>query len=399
MQGEGKVAIGDDALTVIPKGGGARSLSLRDITAIEVSGYRIVLRMVDGSGLELSMMGHRYEDLVREVHRVRNELIMKDLLMGERLRKQGVRGELRGPFRGAEGPCEVRLYDTAVVLLPVKGQLARLRYSDIRGIEARDYVLKIELEDGEQLGLGMLGRELDPLWKGISEAMAELEANVQALVKDVCPQVTGEGLTAASRLLKEGRAARRFDLETVDPMLAAALEARLRAAGLGEEYNHLASLGEGSMMKVPTVQLVGDDCIGVLITPEEYNRERSKCAGTMYHTPYFSKMNREWFEAKLKKEMPNYEELGVTVDWFLKTMFNGYQRVLFIDDGLGNTDEYEAMSQKFAADLNLRYERRCGTLKLISDGLAKTKALALARAAHGPESSGSRPASASSSAP
>jgi len=176
------------------------------------------------------------------------------------------------------------------------------------------------------------------------------------------------------------------------------LQGRVDAALLG--YGICNSLKDVTfMMKVPTVQLVGDDCIGVLITPEEYNRERSKCAGTMYHTPYFSKMNREWFEAKLKKEMPNYEELGVTVDWFLKTMFNGYQRVLFIDDGLGNTDEYEAMSQKFAADLNLRYERRCGTLKLISDGLAKTKALALARAAHGPESSGSRPASASSSAP
>ena len=33
-------------------------------------------------------------------------------------------------------------------------------------------------------------------------------------------------------------------------MLAAALEARLRAAGMGEEYNHLASLGEGSMARL-----------------------------------------------------------------------------------------------------------------------------------------------------
>lgn len=249
-QGEAKVSAGDDALTVRPATGGASSISLRDVTSIETAGYKIAVSVFDGSRLELSMLGHRYEDIAREVHRARNELIMKDLLMGERLRKQGVKGELRGPFRGAEGPCEVRLYDTAIVLLPIKGQLTRVRYTDIRGIEARDHVLRIETESGEQLGLGMLGRELDPLWKGISDAMTELEANVQALVKDIYPDASGDSLIAASRLLKEGRAARRFDLETVDPMLFAALEARLRAAGMGGEYDHLASLGKRNMVRI-----------------------------------------------------------------------------------------------------------------------------------------------------
>jgi len=132
-------------------------------------------------------------------------------------------------------------------------------------------------------------------------------------------------------------------------------------------------------MRVPTVQLVGDDCIGVLITPEEYSRERKICAGTMYHTPYFSKMGREWFERKLKEQMPNYKEIGVDIDWYLAVMFDGYQRVLFIDDGLGNMEEFESMSKQFAADLHLRYERRCGTLDLLADGLARTKELARSR--------------------
>ncbi len=249
-QGACRIMVGDDALTVRPATGGAISMSLRDITSIGAAGYKLAISLFDGSKLELSMLGHRYEDVVLEVHRVRNELIMADLLMGERLRKQGVKGELRAPFRGAEGPCQVRLYDTALVLLPVKGQLARVRYSDIRGIEARDYMLRIELENGEQLGLGMLGRELDPLWKGISAAMAELEANVQALVKDIYPDASSETLTVASRLLKEGRAARRFDLEDLDPLLFASLEARLRAAGMGEEYDHLASLGKKNMVRI-----------------------------------------------------------------------------------------------------------------------------------------------------
>ncbi|MDW5563131.1 MAG: hypothetical protein SA339_07880 [Methanomassiliicoccus sp.] len=249
-QGECKVSVEEEALVVRPGQGGARSISLRDLTGIEATGFKVLLTKFDGSKLELSMLGHRYEDTVREVHRVRNELIMKDLLMGEKLRKQGVKGELRGPFRGAEGPVEIRLYDTALVLMPVRGPLTRVRYGDIRGIEARDYVLRIEMESGEQLGVGMLGRELDPLWKGISEAMAELEANVQALIKGLYPSAPGQTLMAASRLLKEGRAARRFDLEGLDPQLFAALEARLRFAGMGGEYDHLTSLGKGDMVRI-----------------------------------------------------------------------------------------------------------------------------------------------------
>ncbi len=153
------------------------------------------------------------------------------------------------------------------------------------------------------------------------------------------------------------------------------LEGKVDAVLLG--YGVCNSLRDvTSEMRVPTVQLFGDDCIGVLITQEEYARERKKCAGTMYHTPYFSKMGKEWFERRLKEQMPNYEEIGLDVDWYLKTMFNGYQRVLFIDDGLGSMEEYEAMSKKFADDLGLRYERRRGTLELLKEGLERTKQLA-----------------------
>lgn len=153
------------------------------------------------------------------------------------------------------------------------------------------------------------------------------------------------------------------------------LEGKVDAVLLG--YGICNSLRDvTAQMRVPTVQLCGDDCIGVLITPEEYERERKACAGTMYHTPYFSKMGREWFERKLTEQMPNYKEVGLDLDWYLNMMFNGYQRVLFIDDGLGNMEEFEALSRKFAAELHLRYEQRCGTLKLLQDGLDRTKELA-----------------------
>jgi hypothetical protein len=155
------------------------------------------------------------------------------------------------------------------------------------------------------------------------------------------------------------------------------LEGKVDAVLLG--YGICNSLKDVTkVMRVPTVQLVGDDCIGVMLTQEEYDQERKKCAGTMYHTPYFAEMNREWFEKKLRKELPNYAELGISVDWFLEKMFEGYSRVLFIDDGLGGIEESMELSRRFAADLKLKHECRNGTLTMLKDGLARTRELARA---------------------
>lgn len=241
-QGEGKVVLSTDAIELRPKGAVPLTISLRDVRSIANERYAMDITMTDGTRVKLSMLGHRYEDFVRELHRSRNELIMRDLLMEERLRKQGVKGELR-PFRGAEGPCEVRLYDTAMVVMPLRHPLIRIRYADMEGIEARDFTLRVALDTGEMLTLTMLGRELDPLWKGVSEAMAELETATQALVRDAFPGVDTSTLSKASRLLRDGRAAARWDVENVSSELWKGLERKLEAMGLGAEYRHLASLG------------------------------------------------------------------------------------------------------------------------------------------------------------
>jgi hypothetical protein len=154
-----------------------------------------------------------------------------------------------------------------------------------------------------------------------------------------------------------------------------ALEGKVDAVLLG--YGICNSLKDVTKdLKVPTIQLVGDDCIGVLITPDEYEKERKKCAGTMYHTPYFALMGREWFEKKMRVQMPNYEELGIDLDWYLSKMFDGYSRVLFIDDHLEDVDKYLALSRQFAIELKLRHECRSGTMELLQQGLTSTKELA-----------------------
>lgn len=129
-------------------------------------------------------------------------------------------------------------------------------------------------------------------------------------------------------------------------------------------------------LEVPTVTIKADDCIGALLTPEEYAKERKICAGTMFHIPFMSEMGVDYFEKDLASEMPNYKELGVDLDWYMGIMFDGYSRCLFIDTGIGEREHYEACSKEFARQMHLKHESRQGTLQMLRDGLLEAKALA-----------------------
>ena len=158
------------------------------------------------------------------------------------------------------------------------------------------------------------------------------------------------------------------------------LKGRVDAVFLG--YGICQSLkGITSMMEVPTVMLAEDDCVGVLITSEEYEKERKKCAGTWYATPFFCEMGESWFDKKLNKELGEeqakaLEAQGYDTMWFLHQLFDGYSRALFIDTRVGDREYFESLSKRFAAKLNLKHECREGTLDVLREGLRRTRELA-----------------------
>ncbi|OPX58201.1 MAG: hypothetical protein A4E29_01607 [Methanomassiliicoccales archaeon PtaB.Bin134] len=131
---------------------------------------------------------------------------------------------------------------------------------------------------------------------------------------------------------------------------------------------------------IPTVTIEADDCVGALLTNEEYAREKRICAGTMFAIPFISEMGTEYFEKELYSKMPNYEELGVDAQWFLDMLFDGYSRVLLVDTGVGDREDLRSRSREMADRLGLRYEERQGTLQVLRDCLQNAKNLALASA-------------------
>jgi len=251
--GDATVSQGEEELVLAPVTGAALSISLREMTSIQEMDYRIMIQIGPGGSLMLFNAGFKHEDLVRSLFRAVNELEMRDLLMSERLIKEGVtaESEMRSPSGSqALGKCEVRLYETAILIMPERSGLVRLRYRDILSAETDDYVLVVTLEHGDQLRLGRLGRELGPLQKGIVDAITDISATAQSMVRDIYP---GAGTTAAVRaaqLLKDGRTARRKELEEACPGIWQALEGRLASLGLGEEYQFLRSCSKLDLMRI-----------------------------------------------------------------------------------------------------------------------------------------------------
>jgi hypothetical protein len=250
--GDATATLGADSLILTPVSGGPLNLSLRDFSSIEEGEYRISIQLRPSGSLLLFNAGFKYEDLVRSLFRAVNELELKDLLMDERLLKQGVAadGTYVTSTRRSLGRCEVRLYETAIVVMPERIGLLRLKFRDVLGTDVEDLRLHVKLESGETLELEKLGRELDPLRKMLSDSVSDLSAKAQAMVKDAHPSADLASVLRASHLLKDGKTAKRQDLEQACTGLWTALEKKLSGYGIGEEYAFLKGISNPDLVRI-----------------------------------------------------------------------------------------------------------------------------------------------------
>ena len=122
-------------------------------------------------------------------------------------------------------------------------------------------------------------------------------------------------------------------------------------------------------LKVPLVMFPGDDCIDVLLGPEEYKREKKNCIGTWFSTPGWAVQGAEGLiKAFHLDALEGYEP-----SFFLDIFFESYERCLHIDTGIGKSEEYTKMSKDLADQLGLRLECRSCGLKNLENAIASVK--------------------------
>ena len=245
-EGESQISVQDESLTLLHDRGDAFKIELRDVAEISAKNHKISIYLHTGEMLGLSRLGYRFDDALREIIRKRNEVILKDLLIGETLHVEGIQSDVtflqEGNKQGISVSCEVRLYETALVVLPRTADVTRIPYSFIQSVDEDNYTLKITVDNGNALIFSKVGRQMDHLKSSLAGAMNKMLLNTQDTMRELIPFIPSLEIREASRLLKEGRAARKDQLSHLSPGLWEELEKNIAEFGMKDYYDFLKGL-------------------------------------------------------------------------------------------------------------------------------------------------------------
>jgi hypothetical protein len=174
--------------------------------------------------------------------------------MNEPVRKPDVNMEFT--YRNERGnerqniPGKVRLYETGIVVIQSNGEILRVPYSDILNVSKDNLSVKVSTELGEQFLFQKMGSELDPFLEEFLKVYNELQSKAVNSLKTLFPNIDSLSLRKIAMIMKEGKAAKRTDIEAVNPKLWQGLEKRIALAGLNESYAYLKDLARQQKMAI-----------------------------------------------------------------------------------------------------------------------------------------------------
>ncbi|MEK7580078.1 MAG: hypothetical protein AAB465_00475 [Patescibacteria group bacterium] len=243
-----KIVLDKENFSIFPEKWGTYIFSYREVVSLTPEDYQLKLFLGKGQELQISKLGYQYEDFVRIFIRLRNEMLLKDLLFQETLKKSGIEADFMYLDKsGAEkqrGKAEFKFYQTSLVILPERGELLRIRFSDILETKTEDFKIVITDEAGEKFIISKLGEKFDLFKETLNSCLNEISLNTQNFIKGIWPEIDFSTLNEISRLIKEGKAVNKKDIEGASPEFFKKLEMALMKTEVKEEYEFLKSIGE-----------------------------------------------------------------------------------------------------------------------------------------------------------
>jgi hypothetical protein len=262
-QGQAKANLDEKYLTLNVKFSQPMLFAYTDIEGISEQEYQFDLFLTSKEKLNLSGLGYSYEDFLTELYRQRNQLMLKYLLMNESL----ITGGFEAVFKSIDpqgrinqnGRCEVRLYETALIILPQKSDPIRVPYCYLSQTSEADYKLVITNEFGEKLEFSMLGEKFDSFVKGLSDTFNKLMLRSQKSIKEIIPEANPATVTELAVLMKDGRTAKRKEIETLSATFWQHLTKMIKEADESQEYAFLESKALKDQMHIGIKRgLMGD---------------------------------------------------------------------------------------------------------------------------------------------
>ena len=243
-EGDGRAALEGGVISVSPTLGQPLLIRPVDVTDItEPAPFTIRLRLAEGAAVDLSQMGVLRTQILEQFRAARVEDTTSSLLL------VGVgKPEI---FPGALGDvdAELRLYDDALVAVPVSGPPEQVPYAFVEDVttDPSGYVITVDLGEGRTIVVKRLARRtsefLDFLRTRVTKARGRTGSFLQALL----PGLTPLGLRSTAGLLRDGMAARKTDLDGVDPTIWPVLVDRVALSDRRPCVDALARMGELSI--------------------------------------------------------------------------------------------------------------------------------------------------------
>ncbi|MGD0643825.1 MAG: hypothetical protein ABSA75_02855 [Candidatus Bathyarchaeia archaeon] len=255
-EGEANVILDDQFVTLVVEFGEPMLFSYTDIVGISEQEYRIKLFLTSKETLNLSGLGYQYEDFLSELFRLRNEILLKYMLMEESLISSGFNAQFswfdsKGQINQS-GNCELRFYETALLILPQKNEPIRVPYCYVQRTSKIEFRLFLNNEFGERFEFSKLGDKFDAFGKSLSDALNKMLLRSQTIIKEMIPETDPLTTYKLAALMKDGRAARRKDIEALSTDLWRRLTKRIGEAGMDQEYGFLDAMS-----------LKDQECVGV----------------------------------------------------------------------------------------------------------------------------------------
>ena len=125
--------------------------------------------------------------------------------------------------------------------------------------------------------------------------------------------------------------------------------------------------------KVPIFRPEADDCIGVLLGQNKYEKERKKEPGTWYLSRGWIDINTELIssDSQVNSTADKSAEKRKASTELMRSMLKNYKRGLFIDNAVGDRAGLLKKAKKISEEFNLQFEMTCGSNHLLEETLRK----------------------------
>jgi len=221
-EGEAVAELAGGALVVSPSFGPVLRVAPADIVTVdEPEPYVVRLVLADGSALELHRLGAMRTQLLAELADARAADTVDALLL------DGIGTPEVFPGWVGESEADLRLYDDALVVLPVRGDAEKVPYPFIRGVgtDPSGYRISVDIAGRSPLVLHRLATRTTEFVDLLGARHRATSGRTVAFLGALLPGLGPIALRSVADLLRDGLAGSRADVDAVDPTVWPALAA------------------------------------------------------------------------------------------------------------------------------------------------------------------------------